>query len=40
MTGAPTWVDQSQLEELGIALSKTALERLAEGEGNGEDAEV
>jgi aspartyl-tRNA synthetase len=40
MTGAPTWVDQSQLEELGIALSKTALERLREGEGNGEDAEV
>lgn len=28
LTGAPTWVDPEQLEELGIALGKEALQRL------------
>jgi aspartyl-tRNA synthetase len=32
MTGAPTWVEDDQLEELGIALTEGALERRKEGE--------
>jgi aspartyl-tRNA synthetase len=27
MTGAPTWVDAHQLEDLGITLTKDAMER-------------
>ena len=30
MTGAPTWVDDDQLEELGLALTDEARQRLAE----------
>jgi aspartyl-tRNA synthetase len=32
MTGAPTWVDEAQLDELGIALTKRAMARHDEGE--------
>jgi aspartyl-tRNA synthetase len=32
MTGAPTWVDEAQLDELGIALTERALARHDEGE--------
>jgi aspartyl-tRNA synthetase len=32
MTGAPTWVEESQLDELGIALTEGAADRRAEGE--------
>ena len=32
MTGAPTWVDESQLEELGLVLGPTALERKQESD--------
>jgi aspartyl-tRNA synthetase len=31
MTGAPTWVDEAQLDELGITLTETALTRRDEG---------
>lgn len=33
MTGAPTWVDDTQLEELGIELGPGARERMTEPEG-------
>jgi aspartyl-tRNA synthetase len=32
MTGAPTWVEDAQLDELGIALTERATSRRAEGE--------
>jgi hypothetical protein len=32
MTGAPTWVDDLQLAELGIALNETAGKRREEDE--------
>jgi aspartyl-tRNA synthetase len=32
MTGAPTWVEEAQLDELGIALTERALTRRDEGE--------
>jgi aspartyl-tRNA synthetase len=32
MTGAPTWVDDAQLDELGIALTEQALTRRDEGD--------
>jgi aspartyl-tRNA synthetase len=32
MTGAPTWVDEAQLHELGITLDAAALERRSESE--------
>ena len=32
MTGAPTWVDGAQLDELGIALTERALARRDGGE--------
>jgi aspartyl-tRNA synthetase len=35
MTGAPTWVDEAQLDELGIALTRTALARRDSGEEDG-----
>lgn len=35
MTGAPTWVEGAQLEELGIKLGPVALERLTQEEGPG-----
>jgi aspartyl-tRNA synthetase len=33
MTGAPTWVEEAQLDELGITLTESALARRDEGEG-------
>ena len=35
MTGAPTWVEESQLEELGIQLSLAARARKEEAENDG-----
>jgi hypothetical protein len=32
MTGAPTWVDEAQLDELGITLTPGSLERKLGGE--------
>ncbi len=32
MTGAPTWVDDAQLDELGISLTETAISRRDEGD--------
>jgi hypothetical protein len=32
MTGAPTWVDQTQLDELGIGLTEEALARREQPE--------
>jgi hypothetical protein len=32
MTGAPTWVDDTQLDELGITLTPRSLERKLEEE--------
>ncbi len=34
LTGAPTWVEDAQLEELGIALTREALTRRDNGEGS------
>jgi hypothetical protein len=31
MTGAPTWVEEGQLEELGVALTERAAARREEG---------
>jgi aspartyl-tRNA synthetase len=34
MTGAPTWVEETQLEELGVSLSASARARLDEHRGD------
>jgi len=39
MTGAPAWVDRTQLDELGITLSGTSLQRQAESDEVGSDDE-
>jgi aspartyl-tRNA synthetase len=39
MTGAPTWVEDAQLDELGIALTEKALTRRDEGDGAEEPEE-
>ena len=36
MTGAPTWVDQAQLDELGIGLTEEALARQEQPDEPGE----
>ncbi|MGH8949427.1 MAG: amino acid--tRNA ligase-related protein, partial [Acidimicrobiia bacterium] len=36
MTGAPTWVEEAQLEELGITLSESALARREDPDDTGE----